>query len=268
MRVHRDLSWLAEATGRPGKRRRGEHPEIRGKSAKKAAPRALGFAHLGGGHRHRNGGGKGGPAPPHTPNLPPAHLEGGRGNGGGGRPGGPAGRLPGPGRIRRGEARRGAGQRRARGPADGHRVGVSPPPSPGRWARDPRAGGAGARHWRRRRVMSLSPKPSGGFRPPPAPPTRRETSPHISGGTGRAAAQSGRDSAVRGAGTRPSHAAHPPHARGKPRTRPSNPRALRRACGAGHGADGAAGVLQGGGRGAGCWTPWRCRATRGSCCCS
>lgn len=215
MRVHRDLSWLAEATGRPGKRRGGT-PRNAGKSAEKAAPRALGFTHLGGGHQHRDGGGEGRSRSPPHPQPSPRSPRGGERKRGRGAPGGSGRPPPGTGAHKKrggaGGSGTAAGRGNRRSGGGGHRLGVSPPALPrqvGAGSRDPTAGGAGARHWRRWRVMSLSPKPSGGFRPPPAPPTRRETSPHINGGTGRAAAQSGRDAAVRGAETRPHHAAHP-----------------------------------------------------------
>uniref|UniRef100_A0A8U7NLW5 Uncharacterized protein n=1 Tax=Corvus moneduloides TaxID=1196302 RepID=A0A8U7NLW5_CORMO len=99
------------------------------------------------------------PLPPTPPAVPPLTSRGGEETGAGGARG-----------VRRG-GERGSGGRGDRRAGGGHRVGVSPLRSPGRWARGPRAGGAGARHWRRRRwVMSLSPKPSGGFRPTPHEP--------------------------------------------------------------------------------------------------
>lgn len=215
--------------------------------------------------------GRGGPAAPHTPDRPPAHLEGGRGNGGGGRPGGPARRLPGPGRIRSGEARRGAGQRRGAG--TGGRAparGVPPCSSP--------AGGRGVSgsHGWRGRGAALAAVAAGdvtfsktlrGFSPPSRPPDPPRNEPpykrwHRPGGRAERPGLSG------AWGSDPPPPRRPPHAWVKPRPRTSSPPRVAAGTGAGHGADGAAAVLQGGGRGAGCWTPWRCRATRGSCCCS
>lgn len=93
MRVHRDLGWLAEATGRPGKRRGEERAGgARKEKPPKAALRTLGFTHLGGGGGpgpaagpERRRGGRGGPAAPTIPwPSPRSPCWNGRGNGGGG----------------------------------------------------------------------------------------------------------------------------------------------------------------------------------------
>lgn len=97
MRVHRDLGWLAEATGRPGKGERGTPPkkfknrEKKTKTPKKQLRGRLALPTWAGGTGTGAEAGRGGPAPPHSSGCPPAYLaEGGEETGAGGTRGVPA----------------------------------------------------------------------------------------------------------------------------------------------------------------------------------
>lgn len=111
MRVHRDLGWLAEATGRPGKGERGTPPkkfknrEKKTKTPKKQLRGRLALPTWAGGTGTGAEAGRGGPAPPHPPAVPPLTSQrGGEETGAGGTRGSTGGRVPGPGRIRAGAA--------------------------------------------------------------------------------------------------------------------------------------------------------------------